>query len=243
MISDDEAPPVDRPNLSKDYLSGKAPEDWIPLRNEGFYAKNGIDLRLGTKVAGIDIGSSEVALAKGELIGLDKLLLATGAEPVRLTIPGADLPHVHTLRSLADSRSIIADIGGARHAVVLGASFIGLEVAAADGNHSHQEVVDPTHEQFAVHHCDGGTARSRFPDGLPSLTILFQIQGSTAMSEEAFNMSIRKFLKEVGVTSQRKIEETVRDRQIGGKNLKVRITLTAEGTGLNHVVEGEIELP
>ncbi|EPE94179.1 DUF6494 family protein [Rhizobium grahamii] len=63
------------------------------------------------------------------------------------------------------------------------------------------------------------------------------------MSEEAFNMSIRKFLKEVGVTSQRKIEETVRDRQIGGKNLKVRITLTAEGTGLNHVVEGEIELP
>ena len=63
------------------------------------------------------------------------------------------------------------------------------------------------------------------------------------MSEGAFNMSIRKFLKEVGVTSQRKIEETVRDRQIGGKYLKVRITLTAEGTGLNHVVEGEIELP
>ncbi|TPJ30214.1 DUF6494 family protein [Mesorhizobium sp. B2-7-2] len=64
------------------------------------------------------------------------------------------------------------------------------------------------------------------------------------MSEDAFNMSIRKFLKEVGVTSQRKIEETVRDGQIGGKKkLKVRMTLTAEGTGLNHVVDGEIELP
>lgn len=63
------------------------------------------------------------------------------------------------------------------------------------------------------------------------------------MSEDAFNMSIRKFLKEVGVTSQRKIEETVRDGQIGGKKLKVRMTLTEEGTALNHVVAGEIELP
>ncbi|ASY56690.1 MULTISPECIES: DUF6494 family protein [Sinorhizobium] len=63
------------------------------------------------------------------------------------------------------------------------------------------------------------------------------------MSEDAFNMSIRKFLKEVGITSQRKIEEIVRDGQTGGKKLKVRMTLTAEGTSLNHVVDGEIELP
>ena len=63
------------------------------------------------------------------------------------------------------------------------------------------------------------------------------------MSEDAFNMSIRKFLKEVGVTSQCKIEETVRKGQVSGKKLKVRITLTAEGTGLNHVVDGEISLP
>jgi apoptosis-inducing factor 3 len=131
MISDDEALPVDRPNLSKDYLAGKAPEDWIPLRKEGFYARNGIDLRLGTKVAGINVRASEVVLANGALVAFDKLLLATGAEPVRLTIPGADQPHVHTLRSLADSRRIITQSGAARHAVVLGASFIGLEVAAA----------------------------------------------------------------------------------------------------------------
>src|SRR5262249_37782696 len=75
-----------------------------------------------------------------------------------------------------------------------------------------------------------------------SLQSLPDAEDST-MSEDAFNMSIRKFLKEVGVTSQRKIEETVRDGQIGGKKLKVRMTLTAEGTGLNHMVDGEIELP
>ncbi|KSV88218.1 DUF6494 family protein [Sinorhizobium sp. GL28] len=63
------------------------------------------------------------------------------------------------------------------------------------------------------------------------------------MSEDAFNMSIRKFLKEVGITSQRKIEDTVREGQAGGQKLKVRMTLTAEGTDLNHVVNGEIELP
>jgi len=114
MISDDEALPVDRPNLSKDYLAGKAPEDWIPLRTEGFYAKNGIQVRLGTKVADIDVRAREVVLADGGRVAFDKLLLATGAEPVRLSIPGADQPHVHTLRSLADSRAIIAQSGAAR---------------------------------------------------------------------------------------------------------------------------------
>ncbi|AMS45165.1 FAD-dependent oxidoreductase [Aminobacter aminovorans] len=131
MLSDDESLPVDRPNLSKDYLAGTAPEDWLPLRKEGFYAKNGIDLRLGAKVAELDVRASDVVLTDGTRMAFDKLLLATGAEPVRLTIPGSDQPYVHTLRSLADSRSIIAQAGTARRAVVLGASFIGLEVAAA----------------------------------------------------------------------------------------------------------------
>lgn len=131
MLSDDAAPPVDRPNLSKDYLAGKAPDDWIPLRGENFYSKNNIDLRLKTNVAGIDAQSREVLLADGSRIPYDRLLLATGAEPVRLTIPGADRPHVHTLRSLADCRAIIGRAETARRAVVLGASFIGLEVAAA----------------------------------------------------------------------------------------------------------------
>ena len=131
MISDDHAPPVDRPNLSKDYLAGKAPEDWIPLRGEKFYSKNNIDLRLNTKAVDIDLRSREVVLADEGRIPYHRLLLATGAEPVRLTIPGADQPHVHTLRSLADCKAIIEQATTACRAIVLGASFIGLEVAAA----------------------------------------------------------------------------------------------------------------
>jgi NADPH-dependent 2,4-dienoyl-CoA reductase/sulfur reductase-like enzyme/nitrite reductase/ring-hydroxylating ferredoxin subunit len=131
MLSNDAAPPVDRPNLSKDYLAGSAPEDWLPLRPIGFYAESGIDLRLAADVASIDAKSRQVALADGKTLPYDRLLLATGAEPVRLPIPGADQPHVHTLRTLADCRAIIAVAKGAKRAVVIGASFIGLEVAAA----------------------------------------------------------------------------------------------------------------
>jgi apoptosis-inducing factor 3 len=131
MISNDAAAPVDRPNLSKDYLAGSAPEDWLPLRPDDFYAAATIDLRLKTEVASIDTKAKAVVLADGKTVSYDRLLLATGAEPVRLPIPGADQPHVHTLRSLADSRTIIAAAAGARRAVVIGASFIGLEVAAS----------------------------------------------------------------------------------------------------------------
>ena len=131
MLSNDDAPPVDRPNLSKDYLAGKASEDWVPLRPDSFYSENDIDLRLRANVAGIDTGSRQVALADGTNIAYDRLLLATGAEPVRLSIPGADQPQVRTLRSLADCHAIIERAQKARRVVVLGASFIGLEVAAA----------------------------------------------------------------------------------------------------------------
>ncbi|AEH88821.1 FAD-dependent oxidoreductase [Mesorhizobium opportunistum] len=131
MLSNDDAPPVDRPNLSKDYLAGKAPEDWVPLRDESFYAKNDIDLRLNAEVASIDARSREVVLADGTRTPYDRLLLATGAEPVHLGIAGADQPHVHTLRSFADCKAIIEHASSARRAVVLGASFIGLEVASA----------------------------------------------------------------------------------------------------------------
>ena len=131
MLSADPAPPVDRPNLSKDYLAGSAPEDWLPLRPDEFYKDNAIDLRLKTEVASIDTGTRNVVLAGGNTVAYDRLLLATGAEPVRLPIPGADQPHVHVLRSMADCRAIIALANGARHAVVIGASFIGLEAAAS----------------------------------------------------------------------------------------------------------------
>src|SRR6185437_4037220 len=131
MLSSDSAPPVDRPNLSKDYLAGSAPEEWVPLRSDDYYPESKIDLRLSTGVASIDAKANQVLLADGKSLPYDRLLLATGAEPVKLPIPGADQPHVHTLRSLADCRAIIDNAKGAKRAIVIGASFIGLEVAAA----------------------------------------------------------------------------------------------------------------
>jgi NADPH-dependent 2,4-dienoyl-CoA reductase/sulfur reductase-like enzyme/nitrite reductase/ring-hydroxylating ferredoxin subunit len=131
LLSNDSAAPVDRPNLSKDYLAGKVSEDWVPLRPEGFYAENRIDLRLNANVVGIDVPGRAALLSGGAHVSYDRLLLATGGEPVPLSVPGAELGHVYTLRSLADCKAIIERAGAARRAVVLGASFIGLEVAAA----------------------------------------------------------------------------------------------------------------
>jgi 3-phenylpropionate/trans-cinnamate dioxygenase ferredoxin reductase subunit len=130
LVDPDAAAPYDRPNLSKDYLAGNASEEWIPLRPEGFYADHGID-RVVAAVVSIDLRNRSVRLSDGRSLGFGALLLATGARPVRLTVPGGDLPHVRVLRSLADCREIIARAGEARRAVVLGASFIGMEVAAA----------------------------------------------------------------------------------------------------------------
>jgi NADPH-dependent 2,4-dienoyl-CoA reductase/sulfur reductase-like enzyme/nitrite reductase/ring-hydroxylating ferredoxin subunit len=133
LIGGEPTRPVDRPNLSKDYLAGTAPEDWVPLRGEDFYGEQDIELVLGTRVTSLDTNSRRVALADGTHREYEALLLATGADPVRLAVPGADAPHVFTLRSLADSRAIIAraTAPGVARAVVIGASFIGLEAAAA----------------------------------------------------------------------------------------------------------------
>jgi NADPH-dependent 2,4-dienoyl-CoA reductase/sulfur reductase-like enzyme/nitrite reductase/ring-hydroxylating ferredoxin subunit len=123
--------PVDRPNLSKDYLAGTAPEDWIPLRPASFYDELGVTLLIGTPATALDPVRRQVALADGRTLDYGALLLATGAEPIRLSVAGSDLPHVHVLRSLADARSIVGAMAGARRAAVIGSSFIGLEVAAA----------------------------------------------------------------------------------------------------------------
>ncbi len=122
--------PVDRPNLSKDYLAGTAPEEWMPLRGPDFYQEHEIE-RVGQTATAIDTTAQTVTLADGTVLGYGALLLAPGAEPRRLPIPGADLPHVHYLRTLDDSRSIIAALGEVGSAVVIGAGFIGLEVAAS----------------------------------------------------------------------------------------------------------------
>ncbi|MEO9167893.1 MAG: FAD-dependent oxidoreductase, partial [Aestuariivirga sp.] len=131
MLSADESLPCDRPNLSKGYLAGAMSEESNILRSVEFYKDHKIDVRLGARVDTIDTANKQVELADGRRYPFDALLLATGANPVRLDISGGDLPHVHYLRSLADSRALVARALKSRRAVVIGASFIGLEVAAA----------------------------------------------------------------------------------------------------------------
>ncbi len=131
LIGADAALPVDRPNLSKDYLAGTAPEEWLPLRPREFFVEHEIDLQLGARALSLDTARKQVLLDGGRTHSYDRLLLATGADPVKLDLPGADLPHVHYLRTLGDSRAIIAAAETAQRAVVIGSSFIGLEVAAS----------------------------------------------------------------------------------------------------------------
>jgi NADPH-dependent 2,4-dienoyl-CoA reductase/sulfur reductase-like enzyme/nitrite reductase/ring-hydroxylating ferredoxin subunit len=131
LLGAEDPGPIDRPNLSKDYLAGNAPEEWMPLRGADFYQDQGIAFRPRDEVKSIDLAACNVKLANGETLAYGALVLATGAEPIRLEIEGANLPHVHVLRTLGDSRAIIEATKNAKRAVVIGASFIGLEAAAS----------------------------------------------------------------------------------------------------------------
>jgi NADPH-dependent 2,4-dienoyl-CoA reductase/sulfur reductase-like enzyme/nitrite reductase/ring-hydroxylating ferredoxin subunit len=130
LCADDQAP-YDRPNCSKDYLAGEAPAEWMPLRDPAFYAESGIDLRLGAEAAALDVAGKTVRLADGQVVAYDVLVLATGAEPQRPPVPGLDAPNAYVLRTLGDADAIIQAARKARRCAVIGASFIGLEVAAA----------------------------------------------------------------------------------------------------------------
>ncbi|MEO8660761.1 MAG: FAD-dependent oxidoreductase [Bryobacteraceae bacterium] len=131
LVADEQPGPVDRPNLSKDYLAGSAPEEWIPLRTPDYYKSIDVDLVTGTPAIQIRPSEHKVSLRDGRNLSYGALLLATGAEPRTLSIKGSNLPHVFRLRTLADSNAIIAKAQQARNCVVIGSSFIGLEVAAS----------------------------------------------------------------------------------------------------------------
>jgi NADPH-dependent 2,4-dienoyl-CoA reductase/sulfur reductase-like enzyme/nitrite reductase/ring-hydroxylating ferredoxin subunit len=131
LISADESAPCDRPNLSKDYLSGQAPEEWIPLRPPDYYADQHIDLVLNARVTALDTRKKQIQLQNGKTYQFDALLLATGAEPVKIPIAGASDSQLFYLRTLADSKALIQKAQSAAQVVVIGASFIGLEVAAS----------------------------------------------------------------------------------------------------------------
>src|SRR5204862_6249396 len=128
-VGAEETVPIDRPNLSEDYLAGSAPEEWMPLRDDGFYHAQKIEILTGRRATQLDSKTKTLTLDDGSKRTFDAILIATGSEPVRLSVAGAN--RVHLLRTLRDSRAIIAEAVQGKRAVVLGASFIELEVAAS----------------------------------------------------------------------------------------------------------------
>ncbi|MGH7658370.1 MAG: FAD-dependent oxidoreductase, partial [Gemmatimonadales bacterium] len=129
-IDPDRDAPYDRPNLSKDYLAGIAPEEWLPLQPAALEEGPGVE-RLYSRIQSISPGDHTVVLEDGATLEYGALLLATGATPRTLSIPGSNLPHVHVLRSLADCRQIIEQARSASRAVVVGSGFLGMESAAS----------------------------------------------------------------------------------------------------------------
>ena len=131
LVGTEEIRPYERPPLSKDYLRGEVGREKVYVHDESFYSEHDIELRLGTTAVDVNTSSSEVTLDDGERLRYDRLLLATGSEPRRLAIPGGELDGVLYLRSLDDSDALRErlDRGGA--VVVIGAGWIGAEVAAS----------------------------------------------------------------------------------------------------------------
>lgn len=149
MITREDRAPYDRPNLSKDYLHGHAEPEWMPLRSDEFFNEHGIKLVLNKEVTRVDARRKTIAFEGGETMEYDALLVATGGAPVRLNISGSDLKNVCVLRSFADTDSVIEIAGRSRRAVVVGASFIGMEAAASLRERGLEvTVVAPSTEPF-----------------------------------------------------------------------------------------------
>ncbi|MGE3535993.1 MAG: NAD(P)/FAD-dependent oxidoreductase [Candidatus Tectimicrobiota bacterium] len=129
LLSNETQAPYDRVPLSKGYLLGEVEPAQIFLRPARFYERNKVELRLGQAATGLDVAARTVTLADGQRLGFEKLLLATGGRPRRLSLPGAELAGIHYLRDLPDSDGIRQGLPGARKAVVIGGGFIGCELA------------------------------------------------------------------------------------------------------------------
>jgi NADPH-dependent 2,4-dienoyl-CoA reductase/sulfur reductase-like enzyme/nitrite reductase/ring-hydroxylating ferredoxin subunit len=131
MISREDRLPYDRPNLSKDYLQGHAQPEWMPLRPSEFFIEHGIELIQGRDVASVNAADKSLTFDDGETIAFDSLLVATGGTPRRLELPGSNLKNIFVFRSFDDADAIIGSAEGAKNAVVVGASFIGMETASS----------------------------------------------------------------------------------------------------------------
>jgi NADPH-dependent 2,4-dienoyl-CoA reductase/sulfur reductase-like enzyme len=163
LLGEERERPYERPPLSKGYLLGKDDKSSIYVHEEAWYAENDVDLRLGVTATRVDLGSREVVLADGGTVGYDKLLLATGAAPRRLSVPGADLDGVVYLRRVGDSERLAAALRGGGRVVIAGAGWIGLEVAAAAREYGCDvTVVEP--ESGALHRQIGPELGGMFAD-------------------------------------------------------------------------------
>ena len=131
LIADEAAPPYERPPLSKAVLLGERTPEKGAIHREAFYREQGVDLRSGCAASAIDRAAHTVTLANGETLAYRRLLIATGAEPRRMSVPGADLAGVHVLRNAGDALAIAGELGPGRRIAVVGAGFIGLEVASS----------------------------------------------------------------------------------------------------------------
>lgn len=131
LVCAEDHPPYQRPPLSKAYLAGELPADRLWLKADGFYAASGIDLKLGARVEAVDRADKSVVLSGGERLGYDHLVLATGGQAKKPDLPGVDLPGVHVLRTLHEADRLSAAMKDARKIAILGAGYIGLEVAAS----------------------------------------------------------------------------------------------------------------
>jgi 3-phenylpropionate/trans-cinnamate dioxygenase ferredoxin reductase subunit len=140
LVGDEPELPYERPPLSKEYLRGEVPREQPRVHDDGFYAEHDVELLTGIAVSAIDTGARTVALSGGETLAYDRLLLATGSEPRRLRVPGAELDGVHHLRTLADSDAIAAALQPGARAVIAGGGWIGMEVAAS-ARHKGLEVI------------------------------------------------------------------------------------------------------
>jgi NADPH-dependent 2,4-dienoyl-CoA reductase/sulfur reductase-like enzyme len=130
IVSADNSVPYERPPLSKGFLAGKDTEEGIRINPEEFYRKQGIDIKLECEVSAVDSQRKRLILQDGGEFAFEKLIVATGARPRRLNIPGANLRNVHYLRTVNDSKAIRSALDGQAQALVIGGGFIGMEVAA-----------------------------------------------------------------------------------------------------------------
>jgi NADPH-dependent 2,4-dienoyl-CoA reductase/sulfur reductase-like enzyme/nitrite reductase/ring-hydroxylating ferredoxin subunit len=131
MVTREDRTPYDRPNLSKDYLQGHAEPEWMPLRSDEFFEEHNIELLRGREATALDTAAKELKLDDGSTLGYDSLLLAPGGAPRRLSLPKSDLANIFVLRSFDDADAIAAAAESAKNAVIIGASFIGMEAASS----------------------------------------------------------------------------------------------------------------